>query len=85
MVTSGNQWFSSLDQGKAYHQGFVTDECKHMTAFVALWGLYVLFVPGYALLVRTRNGFEEGFRAATRLEGLALAAPSSLRTDYPVR
>ena len=36
----GNQWFSTLDQGKAYHQGFVTEECKHMTAFVTPWGLY---------------------------------------------
>lgn len=36
----GNQWFSTLDQGKAYHQGFVAEECKHMTAFVTPWGLY---------------------------------------------
>ena len=33
---------------------------------LGMWALYVLFVPGYALLVRTRNGFEEGFRVATR-------------------
>ena len=36
----GNQWFSTLDQGKAYHQGFVSEECKHMTAFITPWGLY---------------------------------------------
>ena len=36
----GNKWFSLLDQGKAYHQGFVTPECQHMTAFVTPWGLY---------------------------------------------
>jgi len=36
----GNKWFSLLDQGKAYHQGFVNPECQHMTAFVTPWGLY---------------------------------------------
>ena len=36
----GNKWFSLLDQGKAYHQGFVNPECRHMTAFVTPWGLY---------------------------------------------
>ena len=36
----GNKWFSLLDQGKAYHQGFVNLECQHMTAFVTPWGLY---------------------------------------------
>ena len=35
----GNQWFSLLDQGKAYHQGFVSPESRHKTAFVAPWGL----------------------------------------------
>ena len=35
-----NQWFSLLDQGKAYHQGFVSPESKHKTAFVTPWGLY---------------------------------------------
>ena len=36
----GNQWFSLLDQGKAYHQGFVSPESRHKTAFVTPWGLY---------------------------------------------
>lgn len=36
----GNSWFSSLDQGKAYHQGFMSKESKHLTAFVTPWGLY---------------------------------------------
>ena len=36
----GNQWFSLLDQGKAYHQGFASPESKHKTAFVTPWGLY---------------------------------------------
>jgi len=26
--------------GRAYHQGFVTPECQHMTAFVTPQGLY---------------------------------------------
>lgn len=33
-------WFSILDQGKAYHQGFVAEGSRHMTAFVNPWGLY---------------------------------------------
>ncbi|KAL6461004.1 hypothetical protein MHYP_G00309700 [Metynnis hypsauchen] len=36
----GNSWFSLLDQGKAYHQGFMTRESRPMTAFVTPWGLY---------------------------------------------
>ena len=36
----GNKWLSLLDQGKAYHQGFVNPQCQHMTAFVTPWDLY---------------------------------------------
>ena len=36
----GNKWFSTLDQGKAYHQGFVKPECRPYTAFTTPWGLY---------------------------------------------
>ena len=36
----GNEWFSLLDQGRAYHQGFIAEEHRHMTAFVTPWGLY---------------------------------------------
>ena len=36
----GNQWFSLLDQGKAYHQGFVSSPSRHKTAFATPWGLY---------------------------------------------
>ena len=36
----GNKWFSPLDQGKAYHQGFVSPDCQRLTAFVTPWGLY---------------------------------------------
>ena len=36
----GNVWFSVLDQGKAYHQGFVGEKSKHLTAFITPWGLY---------------------------------------------
>lgn len=32
--------FSLLDQGKAYHQGSMAKDSKHLTAFVAPWGLY---------------------------------------------
>ena len=33
----GNQWFSLLDQGKAYHQGFVSSPRRHKTAFANPW------------------------------------------------
>lgn len=36
----GNSWFSLLDQGKAYHQGFMAKESRPLTAFVTPWGLY---------------------------------------------
>jgi hypothetical protein len=36
----GNSWFSVLDQGKAYHQGFMSEECQALTAFITPWGLY---------------------------------------------
>ena len=36
----GSTWFTTLDQGKAYHQGFVHPDSQHMTAFVTPWGLY---------------------------------------------
>lgn len=36
----GNAWFSLLDQGKAYHQGFVAEGSRHLTAFITPWGLY---------------------------------------------
>lgn len=37
---SKSRWFSLLDQGKAYHQGVMTEESKPNTAFVTPWGLY---------------------------------------------
>ena len=36
----GNSWFSVLDQGKAYHQGIVEENSRHLTAFITPWGLY---------------------------------------------
>ena len=36
----GNSWFSLLDQGKAYHQGFMSEESQALTAFITPWGLY---------------------------------------------
>lgn len=36
----GNHYFSMLDQGKAYNQGFIEEESRHLTAFVTPWGLY---------------------------------------------
>ena len=36
----GSSWFSVLDQGKAYHQGFITPDSRHLTAFITPWGLF---------------------------------------------
>ena len=36
----GNNWFTLLDQGKAYHQGYITPESRHKTAFITPWGLF---------------------------------------------
>lgn len=36
----GNTIFSLLDQGKAYHQGFMSKDSRHLTGFVTPWGLY---------------------------------------------
>ncbi|KAI5613075.1 hypothetical protein C0J50_11435 [Silurus asotus] len=36
----GYSWFSILDQGKAFHQGFIAEGSRHMTAFITPWGLY---------------------------------------------
>lgn len=37
---TGSSWFSVLDQGKAYHQGFMDEESQPLTAFITPWGLY---------------------------------------------
>ena len=37
---SGNTYFIVLDQGKAYHQGFIAEEHRHRTASITHWGLY---------------------------------------------
>ncbi|CAB3998104.1 Hypothetical predicted protein, partial [Paramuricea clavata] len=36
----GNSSFCVLDQGKAYHQGFLKPESQPLTAFITPWGLY---------------------------------------------
>ena len=36
----GKKWFSLLDQGKAYHQGFMHPDSQPLTAFITPWGLY---------------------------------------------
>ena len=36
----GQKWFSTLDMAKAYHQGYVKEECRKYTAFSTPWALY---------------------------------------------
>ena len=38
----GCSWFSVLDQGKAYDQGYMSPDSQQMTAFITPWGLYEL-------------------------------------------
>ena len=37
---AGMKWFSTLDLGKAYHQGVMSEESRQKTAFVLPFGLY---------------------------------------------
>ena len=37
---SGMGWFSTLDLGKAYHQGKIHADSQHRTAFITPFGLY---------------------------------------------
>ena len=37
---AGQKWFSTVDQGKAYHQGFMHPSSRQLTAFVTPWGLF---------------------------------------------
>ena len=36
----GKSWFTVLDQGKAYHQGFMAEESCHLTTFITPWSLF---------------------------------------------
>ena len=36
---SGKKWFSTLDMSKAYHQGYIAEEYRHLTAFSTPWTL----------------------------------------------
>ena len=36
----GQKFFTTLDMAKAYHQGFVKEECRKYTAFATPWALY---------------------------------------------
>ena len=36
----GNNYFSILDQGKAYHQLYQNPNSRHLTVFITPWGFY---------------------------------------------
>lgn len=36
----GNAWFTVPNQGKAYHQGSISEDSRKFTAFTTPWGLY---------------------------------------------
>ena len=35
----GKRWFTTLDMSKAYHQGYIAEEFRHLTAFSTPWTL----------------------------------------------
>ena len=37
---AGHKWFSTIDQGKTYHQGFMHPASRALIAFVTPWGFY---------------------------------------------
>ena len=37
---AGQRWFTTLDMSKAYHQGYIHEDSRHMTAFSTPWALY---------------------------------------------
>lgn len=51
----GNTWFTVLDQGKAYHQGFMSKGSRAATAFVIPWGLYECVRIPYGLMNALAN------------------------------
>ena len=36
----GDNYFTVLDQGKTYHQGWMDNDSFPLTAFITPWGLY---------------------------------------------
>ena len=36
----GKKWFSTLDMSKAYHQGYIAEDSRYLTAFTTPWALY---------------------------------------------
>ena len=36
----GSNWFTTLDMSKAYHQGYISEKYRHLTAFSTPWTLY---------------------------------------------
>ena len=45
----GQKWFSMADMSKAYHQGYIKEECRMLTAFSTPWALYEWIRISYGL------------------------------------
>ena len=47
---AGSEWFSVLDQTRAYYQGYISPEDRAKTAFITPWGLYSWVRIPFALM-----------------------------------
>lgn len=56
----GSSWFSVLDQGKAYHQGFLEESSHPLNALITPWGLYKwVRIPFGCRIPRTPADFQK--------------------------
>lgn len=59
----GNFWFSILNQGSAYHQGFVSEKSRHPTSFSMNWGLYEYHSDWWMHQLHSRDVWRECWKA----------------------
>lgn len=78
---SGSAWFSVLDQGRAYHQGFIEESRWPYTTFITHWGLYEWVRIPFGLS-SAPTGFQSSMKES--LPGLQYDTCLTFLDDYPV-